>query len=354
MAGTLGRPLDRHLDRAELEALVAGAAELEAELHVAACLECGAKVAEYRRLMRGLSKSRVSGASRRGVDCPKDVDWAEVVAGLWPELKTTQLMMHAALCEHCGPLLRAAASGDEATPQEQKLLAELKAPARPELIPLPTGEPRRGWRVRWFVPALAALLLAGAFVAGPGASSTRMSNAEFAELAVRSHREHAQGSLALDVRSDSLLAVNGWFQEKLPFALALPESTEVPGEDRPNRLEGARLVQVGGKAAAYVAYQMQTGNASLPVSLMVTPNSVAMASGGVEVSFKKVTFHYGMVEGYRVVTWSLHGLTYALVSQEGNTTQRACMVCHSAMRDRDLSKTPAPVLTARNALAPTI
>jgi len=44
----------------------------------------------------------------RGVECPEDVDWNEVAAGHWPELKATQLMMRAALCEHCGPLLRAA------------------------------------------------------------------------------------------------------------------------------------------------------------------------------------------------------------------------------------------------------
>jgi len=52
-----------------------------------------------------------------------------------------------------------------------------------------------------------------------------------------------------------------------------------------------------------------------------------------------------MVEGYKVVTWSLHGRTYALVSEEGNSTQRSCMICHSPMRDRDLSQTPTPLRT---------
>jgi hypothetical protein len=80
-----------------------------------------------------------------------------------------------------------------------------------------------------------------------------------------------------------------------------------------------------------------------PVSLLVVPDSVAVASGGVQVDFQKVSFHYATVEGYKVVTWSVHGLTYALVSQEGNNTQRSCMVCHSAMRDRDLSNTPTPL-----------
>ena len=76
----------------------------------------------------------VSEAAPPGADCPKDedVDWHEVAAGLWPELKATQLIMHAALCDHCGPLLRAATSvDDDPTPQEEKLLAELKVPSRP-------------------------------------------------------------------------------------------------------------------------------------------------------------------------------------------------------------------------------
>jgi anti-sigma factor RsiW len=171
-----------------------------------------------------------------------------------------------------------------------------------------------------------------------------LSGPKYAEFAVKTHRQHAQGSLALDVRSDSVQALNDWFKKKLQFSLTLPASPAAPADERPYRLEGARLVQVGGKTAAFVAYQMPT--AQMPTaeaSLMVAPNSVAVASGGVEVDFKKVRFHYSMVDGYRVVTWSLHGLTYALVSEEGNDTQKSCMVCHSAMRDRDLSHTPTPL-----------
>jgi hypothetical protein len=84
------------------------------------------------------------------------------------------------------------------------------------------------------------------------------------------------------------------------------------------------------------------------VGLIVAPDSVAVASGGVEVDFAKVKFHYATVEGYKAVTWSVHGLTYALISQEGNRTQRSCMVCHSAMKDRDLSQTPTPLGAERN------
>ena len=100
----------------------------------------------------------VSEAAPPGADCPKDedVDWHEVAAGLWPELKAKQLIMHAALCDHCGPLLRAATSvDDDPTPQEEKLLAELKAPSRPDAKPCNrlAGSATALWRVHedgWF------------------------------------------------------------------------------------------------------------------------------------------------------------------------------------------------------------
>ena len=93
------------------------------------------KVSKYRQLVDRSSNVVVSEVAPPRTDCPKDedVDWHEVAAGLWPELKAKQLIMHAALCDHCGPLLRAATSVDaDPTPQEEKLLAKLKAPSRPD------------------------------------------------------------------------------------------------------------------------------------------------------------------------------------------------------------------------------
>ncbi|HKD81923.1 MAG TPA: hypothetical protein VKH81_19675 [Candidatus Angelobacter sp.] len=316
----------------------------EAERHVRSCPDCSGKVSKYRQLVNRSSNVVVSKVAPPGPDCPKDndVDWHEVAAGLWPESKAKQLIMHAALCDHCGPLLRAATSvDDDPTPEEEKLLAELKRPSRPAFVPQPMPVPPSHRRfMRWLVPALALMVIAFFVVSTrPRSSPSSFSGQEFAEFAVKAHRQHTQGNLALDVHFDSQQALNQWLKAKSPFYVALPESPAVPGEERPYRLQGARLVPAGGKTAVYVAYQMQSG----PVSLMVAPESVAVASGGIEADFKKVTFHYRTVEGLKVVTWSLHGNTYALVSEEGNSTQRSCMVCHSAMRDRDLSQTPTPL-----------
>jgi hypothetical protein len=155
------------------------------------------------------------------------------------------------------------------------------------------------------------------------------------------------------MRTDSQGALNEWFKTKLNFALALPASAPLPREEWPYLLEGARVVPVGSKTAAFIAYRWSGAATHLAsASLTVTPDSVAVATGGVEAKFTKVSFHYSRFAGYKVVTWSTHGLTYALVSEEDDTTQRSCMVCHSTMGDRDLSNTSTPLRPRREATEP--
>ena len=181
--------------------------------------------------------------------------------------------------------------------------------------------------------ALVAVLATGRPSSGP------ISGMELAQFAARTHEQHLRGNLALEVQTDSRQQLNEWLHEKSQFSLALPASSEALRAQLPYRIEGARLVRIRNKTAAYIAYQLELD----AVSLIVAPLSAAVASGGVEAPFKKVTFHYYMIHDYKVVTWSVHGLTYALVSQEGNKTQRSCMVCHSTMRDRDLTQTQTPL-----------
>ena len=362
----MARPLHSHINDEELTALAPSGSEgkrqrlsaeelRQAERHIASCGYCSGKVAKYQRLVSRGSDFQLARAASPGVDCPKDrdVDWPEVAAGLWPELKSQQLMTHAALCDRCGPQLRAALSvDDEPTEEEELLLREVKAPARPpvpaQTKPLPgNSAASKPWRpqLHWkaLISAFALLVIAGFLVLKAPSSQGPLSGPGLAEFAVKTHKQYARGALPLEVRSNSQQAVNKWLQARLPFALALPASTPAPGEERPFQLEGARTIPVVGKTAAYVAYRMQTG----PVTLMVAPASAGVASGGVEAKFKKVSFHYRIIEGYKVVTWSQHGLTYAQVSEEGASTQRSCMTCHSAMRDRDLSQTPSPLTDHR-------
>jgi anti-sigma factor RsiW len=324
----------------------------EVERHVASCPECRTKVAQYVQVV----DRSVSVASAAQPDCPADIDWHEVAAGLWPEFRTRQLIAHAARCEYCGPLLRAATLVDVPTPQEEAFLAQLKAPARPglQVIKEPAQTDYCSSVLRWLldwkilVPASALLVLVAALIAGRPSSSAPVYGKEFAEFAASTHQQHVRGDLGLEVETDSQPALNRWLHEKSQFSLALPASAEDLPANLPYRIEGARLVRIRNHTAAYIAYRMQAD----PVSLIVTPLSVAVASGGVEAAFKNVSFHYYTIRDYKVVTWSVHGLTYALVSQEGNTTQRSCMVCHSTMRDRDLSRTPTPLANESKTATP--
>ena len=354
------RWLDEHIDEKELNALVPSryeaGSELEsatsecvsmAERHVASCPECRKKVQQYLFFVNRLPIA-LAEAMPRDIECPEDIDWNEVAKGHWPEFKAKQLMMHAALCQHCGPLLRAA-TRMQCSPSHQDEAALAVLNARPD--PGPSRWRLPLWHyIRRLAPAAALIVIVGFLSTRPTSSRTSpLSGEQFADLAVRTHQQQVQGKLALDISSESQQTLNEWLESKLPYRVELPVSPAAPGEERPYRPEGARLVQIGSNRGAFIVYRMETSllrrthTTPAPASLMVIPSSAATASGGLEARFAKVSFHYATVDGYKVVTWSVHGLTYALVSEEGNNSQRSCMVCHSAMRDRDLSQTPTPL-----------
>jgi len=363
----MGRPVGKHIDEQELNALVPSCPDegqrvdgplpvsmAEVERHVVSCAECKRKVAQYRQVM---DRTNVGASEFHGPQpgCPTDIDWDEVAAGLWPGLRMQQLIAHAARCAHCGPLLRAAASADQPTPQEEEFLAQLKAPPRPALqparVPARANQPLSIWRQLWNwkvqVPA-GALLAVIALVSAGRLSSAPLSGRELAQFAANTHQQHFQGKMTLELQSDSQRLLNEWLHEKSELSLALPASSDVPREGLPYRLEGARLIKMHNQAAAYIAYRTGANSASL----IVAPISAAVATGGVEAAFKKVSFHYYTIQDYKVVTWSIHGLTYALVSKEGNRTQRSCMVCHSMMGDRDLSDMPTPLADPKSMAEP--
>jgi anti-sigma factor RsiW len=355
------RRSDKHVDSHELNALVPSSFAndpsistddiREAEHHLLGCEACSRRVSLYRQLVNPPPGPRK--AVPAGADCPKDedVDWYEVAAGLWPELKSKQLLIHAAQCGHCGPLLRAALCvDDDPTSDEERLLAQLRKPSRPVFVPARISPVREGWNwqfARWLIPVAALIVVVGMFRNKPAHSQYSLSGSQFANFAANTYTQHAQGRLALDTHANSQQALNQWFKANSHLDIVLPSA--VPGQEQPFRIEGARLLPVSGKnTAAYIAYAMRSD----PVGLMVIPDSVAHASGGVVADFKNVSFHYSMVQGYKVVTWSIHGLTYGLVSREGNQTQQSCMVCHSAMKDRDLSHTPTPLHDRGNSFQP--
>jgi len=154
---------------------------------------------------------------------------------------------------------------------------------------------------------------------------------QFALMAVDTHQRRVEGRLPLEVSTDSPEAISTWFAGKVSFKLELPNYQESSGQEKLYNLEGARLVGFHDDYAAYVAYQMR----NRPISLVVTSTSVAQPEGGEQIASKGLTFHYHMIEGLKVITWSDRGLTYALVSDLEERGQQSCVVCHAGTKDRD-------------------
>lgn len=205
----------------------------------------------------------------------------------------------------------------------------------------PAGPRSVGWRLT----AAAALVLAvaGGYAAGRRASGPRSAAAaaspapthgavDLAAVAADTHLRYARGQLPLEIGSAAPEEVSRWFAGRVPFSLALPDYPVGPGERKFYRLEGGRLVSVGGDYAAYVAYRMD----GRPISLIVTSAALARAEGADTVRFRSLVFHQREVHGLKVITWSDKGLTYALASDLSVSGGHSCMVCHGSPDERPL------------------
>jgi anti-sigma factor RsiW len=188
----------------------------------------------------------------------------------------------------------------------------------------------RGGLPRWPVLVAAILLVAAGLLPVPGILRQVSANS-YIEAAVAAHRSSLNGSLPLEIKSESPTAVTAWFAGKVPFNFRLPEATEEVGHDQVYRLTGGRLVNYKDGYAALVSYQMQQQT----ISLLVSSSKSAAAAGGEEVPSGGIVFHYSKQMGFAVITWSTHGLTYALVSSLPGSGRQSCMVCHQNMANGD-------------------
>jgi len=160
----------------------------------------------------------------------------------------------------------------------------------------------------------------------------------FARLAAESHERRLKGQLPLEISSDSPKEISDWFAGKVSFSFQLPNYQESSGQERLYELEGARLVALENDYAACVAYRMR----QRPITLVVTSNAIAMPSGGEEIAFKGLNFHYHSIAGFKVITWTDRGLTYALVSDFDERGQQSCIICHTGSRDREMIEALRP------------
>ena len=184
-----------------------------------------------------------------------------------------------------------------------------------------------GWKP--LVAMMLVLTLSLVFI--PGAVQRVRAN-NFVEAATEMHQSYLDGDLPLQCRSRSPEVVTDWFAGKTPFNFQLPISQSVPEGKALYWLTGAGLVSYKGNTAALVAYETPTEKISL---LVASSKSVAVA-GGEELRSGGLTFHYRSGANFEVITWTNHGLAYALVASVMGSPQHSCLVCHQNMANQNL------------------
>ena len=190
-----------------------------------------------------------------------------------------------------------------------------------------------GWLCSRPVPALVASMLAitGVTILWRFSLTEARANA-FVDMAAQTHRQQLAGQLPLEISTNSPSEVSAWFANKVPFRFRLPTYQETSGQGQKYELTGGRLVGFKGAQAAYISYRMH----GQIISLVLTSASSSVAAGGETTVSKRLTFHAHRRHELQVVTWSVHNLTYALVSSVNLPISQSCAVCHGSAKDKNL------------------
>ena len=184
----------------------------------------------------------------------------------------------------------------------------------------------RLWSWRILAPATVVIALCLAFVPD---IERNVQAASYVETALTTHQNYLSGKLPSGLQSNSPEAVTAWFVGKVPFDFRLPVAESTPEKNPAYRLTGAALVNYKGTPAALVMYETKNDK----ISLLVESHRSAVVAGGDQVRFGKLTFHYHNESNFRVITWTNHGLSYALVSSVSGPARASCLVCHQNMAD---------------------
>lgn len=184
---------------------------------------------------------------------------------------------------------------------------------------------------RWtvLVPAVLGMMLCFLLISDE-VQEVRAS--EYVNAALSTHRHYLSGQLPLQIRSDSPQAVTAWLAGKVAFPFRLPDSQAQSSGPPAYRLLGASVVHYKGSEAGLVTYEAPQNDT---ISLLVAATKYAVVAGGVEVRSGNLVFHHRIDAGFQIITWSNHGLTYALVSRAAGSARGSCLVCHQSMADRN-------------------
>jgi hypothetical protein len=180
----------------------------------------------------------------------------------------------------------------------------------------------------WKILVIASLVIACCLIAVPDVAQNIRAGS-YLETAVAHHNRYLNHELSLGIRTSSPEAVTSWFADKVPFQFRLPSSVAALDAAPTYKLAGASVVEYRGIPAAMVLYEAPSG----PISLLVESSKAAVVAGGDEVQNGALIFHYRQKGRFKVITWSIHDLSYALVSSIASSAQESCLVCHQGMAD---------------------
>ena len=185
------------------------------------------------------------------------------------------------------------------------------------------------WKV--LAPAVLAIVLCLVFV--PDLVQQARA-ASYVETAVSAHRSYLIGDLIPDIQSDSPEVVTEWLAGRLSFRFRLPMSQAISDSKPLYRLTGASVVKYQESQVALVTYAREHEK----ISLLIAPSKSAVVAGGDEIPSGNLVFHYRSADNFKVITWSTHGLSYALVTSLAASARESCLVCHQHMADHETFK----------------
>jgi anti-sigma factor RsiW len=176
----------------------------------------------------------------------------------------------------------------------------------------------------WSFATIGIVLIALGLIFVPNiAQHARASS--YIETAVAAHRNYLSGVFAPEIQSNSAQEIATWITGRVSFRFRLPVAQDA--SEARYKIVGARLLSLKGLTAALVMYENRT-EPQERVSLLIAPSSSAVVAGGEEIRSGHLLFHAFKSGGFRVITWNVHGLSYALVSSISGSAQQSCLVCH--------------------------
>jgi len=161
---------------------------------------------------------------------------------------------------------------------------------------------------------------------------------DFPAFAADIHLRYARSALPLDIVSADPDVLSEWLHTRLPFHVDLPDYPVLPGEEKPYRLVGARLLQFGGGDAGYLVYEM----GGKPISLLIASTPEAASTGGETYRSGRLVFHFYQHKGLEIISWTDHDLHYCLVTEVATAGAGSCVICHGGAGERQMFENLTP------------